>query len=101
MIRMILYFKIYLFIGYMIIGYARSAYFYSLLSGFGMFLLGSTFVLYHAFLQFQSVDEIIEYGPLTWTTLGLSFTIDGIFTLYLYSTFNFLIIVQGLYFYLL
>eukprot|EP00339_Tiarina_fusa_P027566 CAMPEP_0116999314 /NCGR_PEP_ID=MMETSP0472-20121206/2063_1 /TAXON_ID=693140 ORGANISM="Tiarina fusus, Strain LIS" /NCGR_SAMPLE_ID=MMETSP0472 /ASSEMBLY_ACC=CAM_ASM_000603 /LENGTH=314 /DNA_ID=CAMNT_0004698697 /DNA_START=177 /DNA_END=1121 /DNA_ORIENTATION=- len=58
-------------------GYARSAYFYSLLSGFGMFVWGSTFIAYNAFIQMQTLDHVIEYGTITWVTLGISFLIDG------------------------
>ena len=60
------------------VGYARSAYFYSLLSGFGMFVLGSTFVMYNAVMQLRHLDSVaIDYGAITWVTLGISFTIDG------------------------
>ena len=60
-------------------GYARSAYFYSLLSGFGMFVLGSTFVMYNAIQHARHLTDVvpIDYGWITWGTLGVSFVIDG------------------------
>lgn len=43
-----------------------------------MFLCGSIFIMYTAVLQMMYIGpESLDYGMITWTTLGIAFCVDG------------------------
>lgn len=59
-------------------GYGRNAFFYALLSGMGMFWVGSGAVLMNAAESLADLPaEPVTYGWLTWSVLLGSFAIDG------------------------
>jgi len=59
-------------------GYGRNAFFYALLSGMGMFWVGSGAVLMNAAESLADLPaEPVQYGMLTWSVLLMSFAIDG------------------------
>ena len=67
-------------------GYGRAAYFWGLVSALGMFWVGSGISLIHGVNELlHPPSVIVEPGWETWSTLGISFGIDGYV---LYKTIN-------------
>jgi zinc transporter 9 len=59
-------------------GYGRAAYFWGLVSALGMFWVGSGVSFIHGVNELLHPPEmLIEPGWETWTTLGISFGVDG------------------------
>ena len=59
-------------------GYGRAAYFWGLVSALGMFWVGSGVSFIHGINELvHPPDVLIQPGWETWTTLGISFGVDG------------------------
>jgi zinc transporter 9 len=59
-------------------GYGRAAYFWGLVSALGMFWVGSSVSLIHGMdVLLHPPEAMVEPGWETWTTLAISFGVDG------------------------